>query len=132
MDLAERAPWSFWNRDEFYLQQCLNCQAFQHPHGHVCAQCHHSEMAWAESSTRAKVVSWSVVHRAPAPAFKSLFPYTIALVELEKNGPLLELWYVDDRHPKLDSAAEPVMGACVVVTFADVAGRRLPVVVPSE
>lgn len=124
MDEPTTPPWSHWAADDFRLQQCSTCAAFQHPPGRLCAQCHGSDMTWAEAERGGTVMSWSVVHRAPVAKFAELTPYTIALVAL-KAGPLMEMWFRDPN-------GTPEIGQHVRITLDDVAGRQLPVAVPAQ
>lgn len=118
------APWGHWAAGQFRLQQCATCQHFQHPPGRLCQSCHGADMLWSVASPHGRVVSWSVVHRAPLPTFAELTPYTITLIELD-DGPLMEMWQRD-----VDS--EPEIGEHVRVEFAEIAGRRLPVSVSAQ
>lgn len=124
MDEPTTAPWYHWAADDFQLQRCHACATFQHPPGHLCAQCHSSDLGWAEAERSGAVISWSVVHRAPLPQFTDLTPYTIALVQLT-SGPLMELWFVSPDGP-------PEIGQAVRIVLDDVVGRRLPVAFPAQ
>jgi uncharacterized OB-fold protein len=54
----------------------------------VCA-CGATAAEWTAVSGRGTVFSYTVVHRAPDPAFKAELPYVIAIVALEEGGRLM-------------------------------------------
>lgn len=121
---VQTALWDHWADGEFALQKCVTCGQFQHPPGQLCQSCHSSDLRWSAATPSGRLVSWSVVHRAPLPAFADLTPYTVALIELD-DGPLIEMWHEA-------SGDEPEVGRSVRVEFASIAGRRLPVSVPAQ
>jgi uncharacterized OB-fold protein len=52
----------------------------------ICRQCGSEALEHRAASGRGVVHSFSVVHRAPGPAFKQDTPYAVLLVELAKKG----------------------------------------------
>ena len=70
------------------LRHCPSCNISYSPSRCVCA-CGNAQLTWIDASGRGKVFSYTVVHRAPDPAFKADLPYVIAVVELEEGGKLL-------------------------------------------
>jgi uncharacterized OB-fold protein len=51
----------------------------------MCRQCGGERLEHRPASGRGTVYSFSVVHRAPGPAFKADVPYAVLLVELEEG-----------------------------------------------
>ena len=51
----------------------------------TCRACGRENLAHRAASGRGKVHSFSVVHRAPGPAFKGDVPYAVLLVELAEG-----------------------------------------------
>jgi uncharacterized OB-fold protein len=51
----------------------------------ICRECGSERLEHRAASGRGKVHSYSVVHRAPGPAFKADVPYAVLLVELEEG-----------------------------------------------
>jgi uncharacterized OB-fold protein len=72
-------------REELLVQRCSACGRSQLPPRYQCAECGSDRMTWVSASGRAKVVSFTVLHRAPAPEFESRIPYVYAVVELEEG-----------------------------------------------
>jgi uncharacterized OB-fold protein len=84
---ATTKPWWDGTREEKLLvQRCNACAHHQHYPRGICTSCGGADLGFVESSGRATVYSYTVVHRAPHPAFAP--PYVVALVRLEE-GPLL-------------------------------------------
>jgi uncharacterized OB-fold protein len=84
---AVSAPfWDALRRHEFVLQQCSNCRAFNHPPKITCPKCHSLDLKWAPVATTGTVYSFTIVHRAPTPAFKNDVPYAVGLVDIDGTG----------------------------------------------
>ena len=75
------------------LQHCVDCGHIQYYQQVMCRVCGSENIAHRPASGRGKVHSFSVVHRAPGPAFKADVPYAVLLVELEE-GPRMISTYV--------------------------------------
>jgi hypothetical protein len=54
-----------------------------------CPHCGSARLARRAASGRGEVYSFSVVHRAPTPAFAAEAPYTIAIVKLAEGPHLM-------------------------------------------
>jgi uncharacterized OB-fold protein len=79
---------AFWRglRDgALLLQHCADCGHVQYYQQAICRACGGEHIEHRAASGRGKVHSFSVVHRAPGPAFKSDVPYAVILVELEEG-----------------------------------------------
>jgi uncharacterized OB-fold protein len=79
---------TFWRglRDgKLLLQHCANCRHVQYYQQATCRSCGGENLTHRAASGRGKVHSFSVVHRAPGPAFKADVPYAVLLVELEEG-----------------------------------------------
>ncbi len=79
--------WEATKEGKFLLQTCLECQHVQHYPRAVCIQCAGSQLHWVESAGQGVVDSYTVVHRAPSPAFTA--PYVIARVQLSEGPTML-------------------------------------------
>lgn len=79
---------AFWRglRDgALLLQHCADCGHVQYYQQAICRACGSENIQHRPASGRGKVHSFSVVHRAPGPAFKGDVPYAVILVELEEG-----------------------------------------------
>lgn len=97
-------------------EQCGDCR-----HNWVlprmrCPRCGGVDIGGQTASGRGRVYSVTVVHRAPADAFRPLLPYRIGLVDLEE-GPRLMAHLADDVPigARVEGAMQPVAGENVPV-----------------
>lgn len=81
------------------LRRCRSCSQWSAPEAKICSACGGVQLDWAEATGCGTLVSWTVVHRAPIPAFGEIAPYLLGLVELEE-GP-----WVYSRLTNVDSMA---------------------------
>ena len=82
-----------------------------------CPHCGSARLAWRTASGRGEIYSFSVVHRAPTPAFAADAPYTVAIVRLAEGPHLMG---------RLNAGADTArIGMKVRIGFADspAAGR---------
>ncbi len=106
--------WDGLRRHELLVQQCANCGRLRFVPTELCPACYSSKATWSRVSGRGRVYTFTVVHRAPTPAYQADAPYALAYVELEE-GPRLPARLVD---VDLESV---MVGMPVEVVFDDVA-----------
>lgn len=83
---ADSAPyWLGANEGRFMFQRCAACGNAQFYPRSLCSHCQARELAWEQSKGRGKIASFSVVHRAPIPAFKADSPYVVALIDMDEG-----------------------------------------------
>lgn len=75
-------------RDELLIKRCEHCTQLQPPEAAVRTSCGHTDLTWLPATGTGRLVSWTVVHRAPNRAYADLVPYTVDIVELSE-GPWL-------------------------------------------
>ena len=73
----------------FQLPRCGDCGKFHFYPKDFCPHCGSKAVAWAPASGRGEVYSFSVVHRAPSPAFKDQVPYVVAIIATDEGPHLL-------------------------------------------
>lgn len=105
--------WDAARRHELVLQQCLDCQRFRFYPRSVCPHCLSDRFEWRAASGRGQIYSFTVIHRAPAPAFRDRVPYVLALIELEEGVRMMTNIVGCDPE-------EVSIGEAVEVTFDDV------------
>ncbi|RCW77319.1 Zn-ribbon domain-containing OB-fold protein [Saliterribacillus persicus] len=90
----------FWDKidlQEFYLQQCEDCQKWIfYPRAH-CPHCFGEELLWKKASGSGTLKSWSIVHRAGHPAWQEKTPYAVGIVELLEGPSLLTHLIIDQE-----------------------------------
>jgi hypothetical protein len=67
------------------FQRCEACQAWRHLPRLQCPRCGSTDWEWRPSSGRGRILSWTVTHEAPLPAFAARTPYAVVVVELEEG-----------------------------------------------
>lgn len=80
-----RAFWEACDRGELLFQECAACGHRQFYPRRLCQACHAADPAWKQASGRGRVYTFTVVNRAPLPAFKADSPYVLALIDLEEG-----------------------------------------------
>ena len=84
-DTDSAAFWSGLKEGKLLLQHCLDCGHVQYYQQSLCRRCGGERLEHRAASGRGKVHSFSVVYRAPGPAFKRDVPYAVLLVDLEEG-----------------------------------------------
>ncbi len=82
----------FWRgcaRRELRLQQCGDCGRYQFPPQDFCRYCCGARLTWKAVSGRGKVLSWTIVHWSPNPAYAADAPYSLALIQLDEGPRML-------------------------------------------
>ncbi|MHA2433301.1 MAG: Zn-ribbon domain-containing OB-fold protein, partial [Candidatus Thorarchaeota archaeon] len=68
---------------DFQAFKCLGCGAVIAPPSGTCYSCGGNKMEWTRVNGKGNLVSFTVIHVAPAE-FQEEAPYFIAIVELEE------------------------------------------------
>ena len=109
---------------KFLLQQCAGSGHLQYPPGPVCRQCGSATAGWVEAGLTGTVEAFSLVRRAPSPAYDALIPYMVGIVRLAE-GPIFETWLkLDGRTPEIGDVA---VGRAVAIEFEAINGKTVPV-----
>jgi uncharacterized OB-fold protein len=86
---------AFWRglRDGvLLLQHCTDCGHMQYYQQAMCRSCGGETLVHRPATGRGKVHSFSVVHRAPGPAFKADLPYAVLLIDLEEGPRMISTY----------------------------------------
>jgi uncharacterized OB-fold protein len=94
-----RAFWAHCAAHELRFQRCADCGTWRHPPGPRCPACHSEQARWEEPPGPPQLFSFTVVHRAVAPALHAALPYNVAIVAFPAPGPLRLVSCVVDAHP---------------------------------
>lgn len=84
-DGDSQAFWDGLKRGQMLLQHCADCGHVQYYQQRICRQCQSENMQHKAASGRGTIHSYSVVYRAPGPAFKGDVPYAVLLIDLEEG-----------------------------------------------
>lgn len=83
---TDSAPfWEGCQVGELRYQRCEKCGKAQFPPGSVCTSCQNRSLSWHVSKGSGTIHSFTIVERAPSPAFKGDLPYVIALVDIAEG-----------------------------------------------
>jgi uncharacterized protein len=77
--------WRGCKEHKLVLQRCQSCGSARFYPRIICVHCGSTETELFEASGLGSVFSYTVVHRAPSPAFRGDVPYVLAIVELEEG-----------------------------------------------
>ncbi len=77
--------WDALRRHELVVQQCDQCGQLRFVPSERCRNCGSPSATWAPVSGDATVYTFTIVHRAPTPAYQADAPYAIAYVELAEG-----------------------------------------------
>lgn len=100
------------------IQRCVECLTLRHPPTPTCPSCRSFEWDTVESSRRATLHTWTVIHHPKDPAFE--YPLMVGLVDLEEGTRLVA---------DISGVAEEELrvGLELEVSFSEHAhGERLP------
>ena len=125
-DADSAAYWQGLREGRLLLQHCLDCGHVQAYQQGLCRLCLSDRLEHRAASGRARVHSWSVVHRAPGLAFRADTPYAVLLVTLDEGPRLISALTQGDPHAVHDGMAVEL----VCDTVAD--GVVLPKFRPSS
>lgn len=86
--IETQSYWDACQQEKLLIQQCKECEHIQFYPRLMCTKCSSREVGWIEASGFAKVLTYTIVHRAILPAYQNEAPYILAVVELEE-GPTM-------------------------------------------
>jgi uncharacterized protein len=124
-DDHSQAWWDATAAGRLLVVRCGTCgRAHFYPRP-FCPRCDSDDVSWEQSSGRATLYTWSVVHRNDLPPFHDKVPYVAAVVDLEE-GPRMSTWVVGTDPDAL------AIGMPLQVEFEDIdEGFFLPVFRPA-
>ena len=91
-DADSAALWRGLRDGMLLLQHCGDCRHIQYYQQGMCRHCGSENLSHRAASGRGKVHSFSVVHRAPGPAFRDDVPYAVLLVDLEEGPRMISTY----------------------------------------
>ena len=91
-DADSAAFWRGLRDGVLLLQHCGDCGHVQYYQQAICRECGGANLSHRPASGRGKVHSFSVVHRAPGPAFKADLPYAVLLIDLEEGPRMISTY----------------------------------------
>ena len=98
----------FWQgvaANELRIKHCRDCGRLWHPKRIVCTECGSSNLDWRQAAGTGEVYSFTVVHRAPTPAFAGSVPYSLGLVRLDEGVHLFTRFFGEPDTLKIGARA---------------------------
>ena len=77
--------WDSLKERDVKVQKCQSCGRFRHVPKEICTCCFSAEFSWAPISGRGVVYTYTIVHRAPTPAYQASTPYAIVHVTMDEG-----------------------------------------------
>jgi uncharacterized OB-fold protein len=108
--------WSSAQDGRLTFQRCAACGYIRWPAAGVCPECLGADTRWVDVDGSGTVWSYVIYHRAYSAALRDAVPYNVALVELDCGVRLLTRLVGFGQ-------GDPIVGAPVRVTFAELAGH---------
>lgn len=81
--------WAGTRAHRLMLPRCRSCVAYHFYPRTLCPYCGSADLEWVEASGRGSVYSFTIVQRAPSPAFKDKLPYVVAVIALQEGPHLM-------------------------------------------
>ena len=83
LDVENVAYFKHCAEHDFHLQACNSCNRLRYPPTTACPWCMARESTWKKVEGKGTVHSYTEVHHAIQPAFRSHTPYLILLVDVD-------------------------------------------------
>ena len=87
--LSSHQYWESLRTQGFSLPQCQTCKEFHFYLRPACPACGSLDIQAVVTSGRGNVYSFSIVYRAPSPAFEKDVPYVVAIVATDEGPHLM-------------------------------------------
>jgi uncharacterized OB-fold protein len=81
--------WEGARAHKLRLPRCKDCGEVHFYPRCACPQCASVQLEWIDASGEGTIYSFTVVHRAPSPAFKDKLPYVVAVIALAEGPHLM-------------------------------------------
>ena len=88
-DAATGPYWAAAREERLVMPHCGDCGHYHFYPKTLCPKCSSAQLEWKQCSGNAVVYSFTVIHRAPSPAFAALVPYVVATVKLAEGPHLM-------------------------------------------
>jgi uncharacterized protein len=78
-----RPYWDSLKEHSVKVQRCDNCGAFRHVPKEICNECLSTGYSWSPITPTGEVYTYTVVRRAPTPAYQADAPYALVYVTMD-------------------------------------------------
>jgi len=77
--------WDSLREHQARVQRCDDCRAYRYIPKDLCFRCHGDRATWTAVSGAGEVYTYTVVRRAPTPAYQADAPYVLAHVTMTEG-----------------------------------------------
>jgi uncharacterized OB-fold protein len=77
--------WESLKEHAVKVQRCDTCATFRYIPKDICPKCHSDLASWTAISGRGEVYTYTIVRRAPTPAYQEDAPYVLAHVTMDEG-----------------------------------------------
>jgi uncharacterized OB-fold protein len=88
-DAATAPYWDAARERRLVMPRCDDCGRYHFYPRTLCPYCNSPRLAWKEVSGKGAVYSFTLINRAPSPAFAAAVPYVVAAVKLAEGPNLM-------------------------------------------
>jgi len=88
-DAATEPYWAAARERRLVMPKCRDCGRHHFYPRTLCPHCGSAQIEWAGVAGTGTLYSYTVVNRAPSPAFEPEVPYVVAIVELDEGPHLM-------------------------------------------
>src|SRR5215218_8220748 len=88
-DAATAKYWEAAREGRLAMPRCDDCSRYHFYPRTLCPHCNSPRLTWTPVSGNGEVYSFTVIHRAPSPAFAAAVPYVVAAVKLKEGAHLM-------------------------------------------
>jgi uncharacterized protein len=105
--------WDSLREHQVRVQRCGDCGAYRYIPKDLCPRCHSERATWTPVSGEGEVYTYTVVRRAPTPAYQADTPYVLAHVTMAEGFRMIaRLAGAEPQHVRI--------GLPVVIAYEDV------------
>jgi uncharacterized OB-fold protein len=77
--------WDSLKRHRVEVQRCDSCGTFRYVPKEICPRCHSRSATWTPIDGSGEVYTYTIVRRAPTPAYQAEAPYAIVHVTMREG-----------------------------------------------
>lgn len=81
----QRPYWDSVRAHAVAVQRCDDCATFRFAPRELCPRCHSAAATWTPIAGTGEVYTFTVVRRAPTPAYQAEVPYVIVHVQMREG-----------------------------------------------
>lgn len=93
---AQMPFWDSIKEHSLKVQRCDDCGHYRYIPKDICQHCYSEQTTWSPISGRGEVYTYTIVRRAPTPAYQEEAPYALVHVTMEEGFRMIAKLRTDD------------------------------------